>query len=77
MSESAVEQGLKPINEYQEAFEEFTSKFEELEEKLHEDLPKFSNALEVSEHIENDKVIDIIKVIMKGTDHLHHLNLVF
>lgn len=56
MSESAVEQGLKPINEYQEAFEEFTSKFEELEEKLEEDLPKFTNALEVSEHIENDKV---------------------
>ena len=31
MSESNAEQGLKPLNEYQKVFEEFTSRFEELE----------------------------------------------
>jgi hypothetical protein len=57
MSESTAEEGLKPLNEYQETFEEFTSRFEELEEKIESDLPKFKNSMEFSAQIEDDKVI--------------------
>lgn len=56
MSESSAEQGLKPLNEYQEVFEEFTSRFEELEEKLEEQMPYFGSSEEVAARIEEDKV---------------------
>ena len=56
MSENSAEQGLKPLNEYQEVFEEFTSRFEELEEKLSSQLPYFGSSEEVAVRIEEDKV---------------------
>lgn len=56
MSESNAEQGLKPLNEYQEVFEEFTSRFEELEEKLSSQVPFFGSSEEVAARIEEDKV---------------------
>ena len=56
MSESSAEQGLKPLNEYQEVFEEFTSRFEELEEKLGAQMPYFGSSEEVAAHIEEHKV---------------------
>ena len=56
MSESSAEQGLKPLNEYQEVFEEFTSRFEELEEKLEAQVPYFASSEEVAARIEEDKV---------------------
>lgn len=56
MSESNAEQGLKPLNEYQKVFEEFTSRFEELEEKLASQVPYFGSSEEVATFIEGDKV---------------------
>lgn len=64
MSESTAEEGLKPLNDYQEAFEEFTSRFEELEEKVETDLPKFKNSGGVSLQIEDDKVSFIFCTFM-------------
>lgn len=57
MSESTAEQGLKPLNEYQEVFVEFTTRFEELEEKLGSQVPLFRSSEEVAARIEEDKVI--------------------
>ncbi|KAJ7327790.1 hypothetical protein OS493_026066 [Desmophyllum pertusum] len=57
MSENSAEQGLKPLNEYQEVFEEFTSRFEELEEKLSSQLPYFGSSEEVAVRIEEDKIL--------------------
>lgn len=56
MSENSAEQGLKPLNEYQEVFQEFTSRFEELEEKLEAQLPYFGSSDEVAARIEEEKV---------------------
>ena len=56
MSESNAELGLKPLNEYQEVFVEFTSRFEELEEKLSSQVPFFSSSEEVAVRIEEEKV---------------------
>ena len=56
ISENSAEQGLKPLNEYQEVFEEFTSRFEELEEKLEAQLPYFGSSEEVAARIDEDKV---------------------
>ena len=56
MSESTAELGLKPLNEYQEVFEEFTSRFEELEEKLEAPVPFFGSSEEVAAHLEKNKV---------------------
>lgn len=57
MSESNAEQGLRPLTEYQEVFEEFTSRFEELEEKLLAQVPCFGSSDEVATHIEENKVL--------------------
>ena len=57
MSESNAEQGLRPLTEYQEVFEEFTSRFEELEEKLLAQVPCFETSDEVTAHIEENKVL--------------------
>lgn len=57
MSESSAEQGLKPLNEYQEVFVEFTSRFEELAVKLSIQVPCFGSSEEVTALIEQDKVI--------------------
>lgn len=57
MSESNAEQGLRPLTEYQEVFEEFTSRFEELEEKLLAQVPCFGTSDEVAAHIEENKVL--------------------
>lgn len=56
ISENSAEQGLKPLNEYQEVFEEFTSRLEELEEKLEAQLPYFGSSEEVAARIDEDKV---------------------
>ena len=56
ISESSAEQGLKPLNEYQEVFVEFTSRFEELTVKLSTQVPCFGSSEEVAALIEEDKV---------------------
>lgn len=56
ISENSAEQGLKPLNEYQEVFEEFTSRLEELEEKLEAQLPYFGSSEEVAARIDEDTV---------------------
>lgn len=56
ISENSAEQGLKPLNEYQEVFEEFTSRLEELEEKLEAQLPYFESSEEVAARIDEDTV---------------------
>lgn len=55
-SETTAEVSLKPLNEYQEVFEEFTSRFEELEEKLEAEFPPFESCEEVANHIEEQQV---------------------
>ena len=55
-SEDTAEVSLKPLNEYQEVFEEFTSRFQELDEKLEAVIPPFENCQEVEEHIEEHQV---------------------